>query len=145
MEIFEDKKPMALYQFALQALKMNRFAAYIVIGDMVVVSFYSCLHSFVHFLVLTFLAVCPFAERYELSWLPATGVKMMANLNSFVFCYPLVSTVKFPTAFYSSINKTPKQMIINAVSLATILCAHIVSLLFPLNDLSHVVSTLVHK
>ena len=95
MEIFEEKKPMALYEFALQALKMNRFAAYryIVIGDMVVVSFYLCLHSFVHFLVLTFLPVCPFAERYGLSWLPATGVKMMANLNSFVFCYPLVSTV----------------------------------------------------
>lgn len=104
MEILEDKKPMALYQFALQAPKMNRFAAYIVIGDMVVVSFYSCLHSFVHFLVLTFLPVCAFAEGYELSWLPATGVKMMANLNSFVFCYPLVSTVKFPTAFYSSVR-----------------------------------------
>ena len=57
MERFEDKKPMALYEFALQALKMNRFAVYIVIGDMVVVSFYSCLYSFVHFLVLTFLPV----------------------------------------------------------------------------------------
>ena len=104
MEILEDKKPMALYQFALQAPKMNRFAAYIVIGGMVVVSFYSCLHSFVHFLVLTFFPVCAFAEGYGLSWLPATGVKMMANLNSFVFCYPLVSTVKFPTAFYSSVR-----------------------------------------
>lgn len=104
MEILEDKEPMALYQFALQALKMNRFAAYIVIGDMVVVSFYSCLHSFVHFLVLTFLPVSAFAEGYGLSWLPATGVKMMADLNSFVFCYPLVSTVKFPTAFYSSVR-----------------------------------------
>ena len=145
MEIFEDKKPMALYQFALQALKMNRFAAYIVIGDTVVVSFYSCLHSFVHFLVLTCLPVCAFAEGYWLSWLPATDVKMMANLNSFVFCYPLVSTVKFPTAFYSSVNKTTKQMIINSVSLATILCTDIVSLLFPLKNLSHVVSTLMHK
>ena len=36
-------------------------------------------------------------------------------------------------------------MIINAVSLATILCKDIVSLLFPLNNLSRVVSTLVHK
>ena len=64
MKIFEDKKPMALYEFALQALKMNRFVAYIVIGDMVVVSFYFCLHSFVHFPVLTFLPVCAFAEGY---------------------------------------------------------------------------------
>ena len=114
MEIFEDKKPMALYEFALQALKMNRFAAYIVTGDTVVVLFCLCLHSFVHFLVLTFLPVCAFAEGYGLSWLPATDVKVMANLSSFVFCYPLVSTVKFPRAFYSSINKTTKQMIINA-------------------------------
>lgn len=58
---------MALYELALQALKMNRFAAYIVIGDMVVVSFYLCLHCFVHFLVLTFLPVCAFAEGYWLS------------------------------------------------------------------------------
>ena len=36
-------------------------------------------------------------------------------------------------------------MIINAVSLATILCTDIVSLLFPLKNLSHVVSTLMHK
>ena len=93
MEIFEDKKPMALYEFALQALKMNRFAAYIVIGDMAVVSFYLSLHSFVHFFVLTFLPVCAFAEGYWLSWLPATDGKMMANLSSFVFCYPLVSSV----------------------------------------------------
>ena len=139
---------MALYEFALQVLKMNRFAAYIVTRDMVVVSFYLCLHSFVHFLVflvLTFLPVCAFAEAYWLSWLPATDVKMMANLNSLVFFYPLVSTVKFPTAFYSSLNKTTKQMIINAVSLATILCTDIVSLLFPLKNLSHVVPTLMHK
>lgn len=93
MEIFEDKKPMALYEFALQALKMNRFAAYIVIGDMVVVSFYLCLHSFVRFLVLTFLPVCAFTEGYWLSWLPATDVKMIANLCSLMFYYPLVSTV----------------------------------------------------
>ena len=112
---------------------------------MLVVLFCLCLHSFVHFLVLTFLPVCAFAEGYWLSWLPATDVKMMANLSSFVFCYPLVSTVKFLTALYSNINKTTKQMIINADSLATILCTDIVSLLFPLNNLSHVVSTLVHK
>ena len=93
MEIFEDKKPMALYEFALPALKMNRFAAYIVVGDMIVVSFYLCLHSFVHFLVLTFLPVCAFAEGYWLSWLLATDVKMIANLCSFMFYYPLVSTV----------------------------------------------------
>lgn len=111
------------------------------------VLFCLCLHSFVHFLVLTFLPVCAFAEGYWLSWLPATDVKMMANLSlsSFVFCYPLVSTVKFLTALFSSINKTTKQMIINAVSLATILCTDIVSLLFPLKNLSHVVSTLMHK
>lgn len=93
MEIFEDKKPMALYEFALQALKMNRFVAYIVIGDMVVVSFYLCLHSFVRFLVLTFLPVCAFTEGYWLSWLLATDVKMIANLCSLMFYYPLVSTV----------------------------------------------------
>ena len=136
---------MALCELTLQALKMNRFAAYTIVGDMVRVSFYLCLHSFVHFLVLTFLPVCAFAEGYWLSWLPATDVKMMANLSSFVFCYPLVYTVKFPTAFYSSVNKTTKQMIINAVYLATILCTDIVSLLFSLKNLSHVVSTLVHK
>lgn len=68
-------------------LKMNRFAAYIVIGDMVVVSFYLCVYSFVHFLVLTFLPVCALAEGYWLSWLLATDVTIIANLSSFMFYY----------------------------------------------------------
>lgn len=43
---------MALYDFALQALEINRFAAYIVVRDMVVVSF-TC----VYILLCTFLSL----------------------------------------------------------------------------------------